>query len=364
MKTLAAFTIMFLAGAAQGQITVTNNSTPASLAAALAGPGVSLSSPALDADSAATGIFSTGPTANNYGLLGEGVVLSTGTATDYSTGPNTLSGSFPFGKSTNFGRYANPTQEGLLSPVTGTSNVFDVAQLDVDITTASARRVVFDVVYGTEEWSAYVGNIVDGFAVFVGGNAFNYALTPDGAVFNANNPNFPATPIAETELNNVIAPGGTARVRFTAFVPAGTTTLNFLIGDAIDYIFDSTVYLSPLTLTCPADLNGDGVVDDADFTIFSVAYNNLDDPRGDLNGDGITNDDDFTLFAPAYDNYYCDNCLADTNHDGQLDLDDYFLFFNWWDASDPRADVNHDGVLDLNDFFAFFNAWDSGCGQS
>ena len=359
MKTLAAFTIMFLAGATQGQITVTNNSTPASLAAALAGPGVSLSSPALDADPAATGIFSTGSTANNYGLLGEGVVLSTGTAAYFSSGPDTQNG-----WTSSFGGTANPTQVGLLQPITGTGTIRDVAQLDVDVTTAVARRVVFDVVYGSEEWPDYIDLIVDGFGVFVNAQPFNFALTADGAAMNANNPNFPATPIAETELNNVIAPGGTARVRFTAFVPAGTTTLNFLIGDATDYAYDSTVYLSPLTLTCPADLNGDGVVDDADFTIFSVAYNNLDDPRGDLNGDGITNDDDFTLFAPAYDNYYCDNCLADTNHDGQLDLDDYFLFFNWWDASDPRADVNHDGVLDLNDFFAFFNAWDSGCGQS
>lgn len=66
------------------------------------------------------------------------------------------------------------------------------------------------------------------------------------------------------------------------------------------------MYIDPLTLTCPADLNGDGVVDDADCSVFAAAYDNLDDPRGDLTGDGLTNDDDFTIFAPAYDNYFCD----------------------------------------------------------
>jgi hypothetical protein len=57
--------------------------------------------------------------------------------------------------------------------------------------------------------------------------------------------------------------------------------------------------------TCPGDFNSDGLVEDADFVLFSAYYNTLTDPRGDLNGDAFTDDTDFVLFASAYDNLVC-----------------------------------------------------------
>jgi len=57
--------------------------------------------------------------------------------------------------------------------------------------------------------------------------------------------------------------------------------------------------------TCPGDFNSDGMVEDADFVLFSAFYNTLIDPRGDLNGDALTDDTDFVLFASAYDNLVC-----------------------------------------------------------
>jgi hypothetical protein len=64
---------------------------------------------------------------------------------------------------------------------------------------------------------------------------------------------------------------------------------------------------------CPADLNGDGVVDDADFVLFAFAYNLLycfdpampDKCPADLTNDGYVLDDDFSLFAVAYDALLC-----------------------------------------------------------
>jgi hypothetical protein len=72
----------------------------------------------------------------------------------------------------------------------------------------------------------------------------------------------------------------------------------------------------PATLVfsgCVADLQGDGVVDDADFQIFVVAYDILDcaDPSmpggcpADLNADGFVDDLDFQIFAVAYDQLLC-----------------------------------------------------------
>jgi hypothetical protein len=65
--------------------------------------------------------------------------------------------------------------------------------------------------------------------------------------------------------------------------------------------------------TCSGDFNVDGVVDDADFQIFAVAYNILDceDPDmpggcpADLNTDGFVDDLDFQAFAVAYDRLIC-----------------------------------------------------------
>ena len=56
---------------------------------------------------------------------------------------------------------------------------------------------------------------------------------------------------------------------------------------------------------CPGDLNGDGLVDDADFTLFVIYYNNLVDPRADFTGDGLTEDADFSEFVNSYDALVC-----------------------------------------------------------
>ncbi len=64
---------------------------------------------------------------------------------------------------------------------------------------------------------------------------------------------------------------------------------------------------------CVGDLNHDGLVDDADFSIFVIAYNTLDcaDPSmpagcpADFNSDGVVDDADFVIFVPAYDNLLC-----------------------------------------------------------
>ncbi|MBX3387970.1 MAG: hypothetical protein KF691_00800 [Phycisphaeraceae bacterium] len=60
---------------------------------------------------------------------------------------------------------------------------------------------------------------------------------------------------------------------------------------------------------CPADFNNDGFVDDLDFQIFIVSYNELvippANPICDLNGDNLVDDADFVLFVPAYNALVC-----------------------------------------------------------
>lgn len=57
--------------------------------------------------------------------------------------------------------------------------------------------------------------------------------------------------------------------------------------------------------SCPADLNADGVVDDADFVLFATAYDAFATMAADINGDAQTDDADFVLFAAAYDVLEC-----------------------------------------------------------
>lgn len=49
--------------------------------------------------------------------------------------------------------------------------------------------------------------------------------------------------------------------------------------------------------------------------------------------------------------------LADVTGDGEVELDDFFGFFNAFDAGSTDADVNADCAVDLVDFFDFLNAW-------
>lgn len=64
---------------------------------------------------------------------------------------------------------------------------------------------------------------------------------------------------------------------------------------------------------CFADLNNDGLVDDADFVLFLASYNVLDcaDPTmaigcpGDLNFNRVVDDADFVLFLSAYNELLC-----------------------------------------------------------
>lgn len=64
---------------------------------------------------------------------------------------------------------------------------------------------------------------------------------------------------------------------------------------------------------CPADLDGDRLVNDEDFTRFASAYNILDctDPAmpadcpADLNDDQFVDDADFTLFVVPYNELIC-----------------------------------------------------------
>ena|GEM_PF-2723102 len=54
-------------------------------------------------------------------------------------------------------------------------------------------------------------------------------------------------------------------------------------------------------------------------------------------------------------------CPADIDGDGDADVADFFAFILAFAAGDPAADVNDDGSIDVGDFFAFVAAFAAGC---
>jgi hypothetical protein len=101
-------------------------------------------------------------------------------------------------------------------------------------------------------------------------------------------------------------------------MPATTLTTS-LFGSGMVGLYDYSAFPAEaftgfvFTDSCPADLNGDGRVDDSDFVIFVAQYNVLacSDPAmpdfcsADLNGDLAVDDSDFVIFAAAYNALLC-----------------------------------------------------------
>ncbi|MDR2713626.1 MAG: leucine-rich repeat protein [Clostridiales bacterium] len=84
------------------------------------------------------------------------------------------------------------------------------------------------------------------------------------------------------------------------------TVLNLLVSDeGLDLTKDSRPEVQLMTLRC-GDINGDGLINDADLTILWRAGNynkkaaEADEPHCDLNGDGLINDADLTILWLAY----------------------------------------------------------------
>jgi hypothetical protein len=70
-------------------------------------------------------------------------------------------------------------------------------------------------------------------------------------------------------------------------------------------------------------------------------------------------DDNGTDSGSAY--VFDASCPADFNGDTVIDSLDYIAFLNAFTAGDPSADYNNDGVVDSKDFIAFLNDFYRGC---
>jgi hypothetical protein len=104
---------------------------------------------------------------------------------------------------------------------------------------------------------------------------------------------------------------------------------------------------------CPADFNGDGVVNASDLLIL-LGWWGTAGPDGDVDGDGDVETSDLLALLAAWGECPRPPCPWDFNGDGAVDdLDADILVEHWGDCPDPPEecpwDLTGDGVVDMDD---------------
>ncbi len=253
--------LLFVSAHTQAQIAVTANQTAAQLVQKLVGSGVTVSNPSLTCPSVANGVFST--SSSNLGLKG-GIVLTSGSAAN-------AVGSASIGASTSNGAAGDADLTSLISATTR-----DACVLQFDFV-PTGDTVKFRYVFGSEEYPGYAcTSFNDVFAFYISGPGYsttkNIALIPNttipvainstsgvvgysGGNITVCNSMGSGSPFTQYYINNT---SGTT-VRYDGFtsifsaiatvIPCNTYHLKLAIADAIDYAFDSGVFLEEGSLT-------------------------------------------------------------------------------------------------------------------
>ena len=241
---------------------------------------------AFDSEAISSGVYESG--GDVFGLLGRGIVLSSGDVRDYGDGPNTSPGkTTTFGE--DYGTQATFEQQQLLFPISGQPFHYDVTQIDISFDLApNFDTIFFNVVFGSDEYAEYVGSsYIDAFGIFVNGE--NIAVQ-DGLPINVNHPSMASIP--GTELDGILAPNGNPVLTFSKTLEAGSkdNTLTFIIADSGDAYLDTTAYFSSVGgPSAPTPIDIDVVVSDPE-----VQFANLSGPITVGPGESASFDAKFT----------------------------------------------------------------------
>ncbi len=179
--TLAALLFFSAIITASAQITVNSAITPTQLAQTLVGAGVTLSNVTLTCPSGGAGIFTSSGT--NLGM-NAGIVLTSGAASGV-IGPNNSTGYTGAGTGN-----GDADLDAIISP--NTTNDACVLEFDAYV---SSDTLVFNYIWGSEEYEEFVSGYNDVFALFISGPGIpgtqNIAIVPQTvstpvSIFNVN----------------------------------------------------------------------------------------------------------------------------------------------------------------------------------
>ena len=109
------------------------------------------------------------------------------------------------------------------------------------------------------------------------------------------------------------------------------------------------------------ELEPDGVVDDDDLPLFVLAF---DETLEDCDGDGIWDVEQIIQDVSLDMNQdgsldACDDCVADIDGSGSVEVNDVLLLLSSWGECSPPcdADLNNDGSVDVNDVLMLLSLW-------
>jgi len=232
------------------QLNVTPNSTASTLAQAITGSGVSVSSASLNCGGNSSGTFTYAGTF--LGMSG-GIILTTGTATDAAGNGATFT-------SQTSGN--NVTDLDLINIEPLATN--DVCILEFDFVPICAN-VNITFVFGSEEYPEWVNSgFNDGFGIFLTGpnpgggtyNAANIGILPNSVPVSIDNVNAGSNAAYFVDNytspnNDIVYDGYTIPVTSTTPVyPCSTYHMKIAIGDAGDAAYDSGVFIGDNAVSC------------------------------------------------------------------------------------------------------------------
>lgn len=251
-------TTNYVANRGGGTNLVTPAATVAELLQCLLGPDVTVTNAVLIASPQAAGTFNGG-----LGVIGfdQGIILSSGDINTL-TGPNVGDAT-----STDNAAPGDPDLDSLIPGYV----TYDAVVLEFDFTCTTAQDVVFQYVFGSEEYNEYVDTpFNDVFGFFL--NGVNIAIAPAGCSgagspvsinhVNCGNPYVGAGPNCNCFRNNDLDDGGGSinteldgltQVFFaTATIQPGTNHIKIALADAGDRVLDSDVMIRCQSFTCGA----------------------------------------------------------------------------------------------------------------
>ncbi|MEM7655189.1 MAG: choice-of-anchor L domain-containing protein [Bacteroidota bacterium] len=241
MKQLTTFLLAGLLCAAMpahAQLQVTDSLGLTQMLTQLFGPGVQFGNLQTTCDTAAMGYFD--GTNSSIGLQ-EGILLSTGKATDAENQANALA-------THAFGSPGNADLEAQLPPGSMTN---DACVLEFDIS-AVCDTIVIRYVFASEEYPTFVGSFNDAFAFFIEGPGYlgmeNIAMVPGTTLPVAiNNINASTNPQYYVDnLNDSTVAFNAFTVPLTAYavvVPDSTYHMTLVVADVLDQVFDTGIFL-------------------------------------------------------------------------------------------------------------------------
>jgi hypothetical protein len=246
------------------ELSINTSATALQMANSMFGSGVTIVDAKYTGDALSKGIYS-GALSTIPGIspTDEGVILSTGFATSFTSGGILLPGTNTnVASNTGSDMWGGLDGYSPLKDVDG-SRIYDAAVFEANFV-PTTNFLTMQFVFSSEEYLEYVSSgFNDAFGVWVNGKFVPFALSGDGhvaidTVNNVKNSDLYINNPSSLDLYNTEMDGFTVTLTLKAPVEAGkTNNIKIAIGDAGDAFYDSNLLIMADSIQCVTFANND-----------------------------------------------------------------------------------------------------------